>query len=294
MRRLSTDLTDFHTALESVFGPLDWWPIADGGIHRFHVPGDKPGSRNGWYLVFRGEISAACFGSWKTGVTTYWSSRKTGDPYAYDLIRQHIDKDRQQREVELLRKQAAAAASARELWNAADSADPQHPYLVAKGCPPTGLRQCDDWLLVPLYHDGEIVSMQRIGPDGYKLFLAGGKTKGAAAWLGKIVPGEQLYLCEGWATGSSIHAETGAAVACAMSAGNLLEVGQQLRNQCPDSTLIIAGDDDRQTKGNPGRTFAHIAAQKLGCGLIFPPWPVNAPLHLTDFNDLRQWQAACI
>jgi len=294
MRKLSTDLSDFHIALQSAFGSLDWLPIADGGIHRFHAPGDKPGSKNAWYLVFSGEISAGCFGSWRTGVTTYWSSRATGDPLEQALMRERIDKARQQREAELLQNQATVAASARELWSAADSADPQHPYLLAKGCPPTGLRQCDDWLLVPLYHEGEIVSMQRIGPEGRKLFLAGGRTKGAAALLGEITAGEPLYICEGWATGSTLHAATGAAVACAMSANNLLAAGQHLRNLYPGSILIIAGDDDRQTEGNPGRRYAHIAAQQLGCGLILPPWPVDAPLHLTDFNDLRQWQATCI
>ena len=294
MRRPSTDLHGFHTALQSVFGPLDWWPIADGGIHRFHAPGDKPGSRNGWYLVFSGDVSAGCFGSWKTGVTTYWSSRTTGDPLEQNLLRQRIDQARQQREAELLERQAEAAASARQLWDGANTADPQHPYLVAKCCPPTGLRQCDEWLLVPLFYAGEIVSMQRIGPNGDKRFLGGGRTKGAAALLGTITAGEPLYICEGWATGSTLHAETGAAVACAMSANNLLAAGQHLRNQYPDSILIIAGDDDRRTEGNPGRRFAYLAAQQLGCGLILPPWPMDAPLHLTDFNDLRQWQAACI
>jgi putative DNA primase/helicase len=294
MRKLSTDMSDFHSALQSVFGRLDWWPIADGGIQRFHAPGDKPGSKNGWYLVFSGDISVGFYGSWKTGVTGSWSSRATGDPLEQNLLRERIDQARQQEETERLQRQATVAASARQLWDAADSADPQHPYLLAKSCPPTGLRQCENWLLVPLSHAGGIVSMQRIGPSGKKLFLAGGRTKGAAAMLGTITDGEPLYICEGWATGSTIHAATGAAVACAMSANNLLEVGMHLHNQYPNSVLIVAGDDDRQTEGNTGRKFAQIAAQKLGCGLIFPTWPLDAPLHLTDFNDLRKWQGTCI
>ncbi|WP_339080620.1 toprim domain-containing protein [Pseudomonas sp. TMP9] len=287
-------MSDFHSALQSVFGRLDWWPIADGGIQRFHAPGDRPGSKNGWYLVFSGDISAGCFGSWKTGVTTYWSSRTTGVPLEHALMRERIDQARRKGETERLQRQASVAASARQLWDAAVSADPHHPYLLEKQCPPTGLRQCENWLLVPLFLGGEIVSMQRIGPNGKKLFLAGGRTTGAAAMLGTINAGEPLYICEGWATGSTIHAATGAAVACAMSANNLLEVGTHLRNQHPNSILIVAGDDDRQTEGNPGRRLAQIAAQKLGCGLVFPPWPVDAPLHLTDFNDLRQWQEAGI
>ncbi|SEJ43706.1 putative DNA primase/helicase, partial [Azotobacter beijerinckii] len=38
----------FRDELQSVFGPLDWMPDPDGQIHRFHVPGDRSGSRNGW------------------------------------------------------------------------------------------------------------------------------------------------------------------------------------------------------------------------------------------------------
>ena len=56
--------------------------------------------------------------------------------------------------------------------------------------------------------------------------------------------------------------------------------------------LIFAADDDRQTEGNPGKTYAMAAAAALRCGLILPPWPDNAPLHLTDFNDLHQWMEA--
>jgi putative DNA primase/helicase len=75
-----------------------------------------------------------------------------------------------------------------------------------------------------------------------------------------------------------------------MNAGNLLAVGQQLRRIHPNSPLVIAGDDDRQTKGNPGRPSAERAAKQLGCGVVFPPWSGAEPLSLSDFNDLKNWQ----
>ena len=110
--------------------------------------------------------------------------------------------------------------------------------------------------------------------------------------LGIIAAGQPLYLCEGWATGATLHAETGHPVACAMNAGNLLEAGRHLQRRHPEAVLIVAGDDDRQTEGNPGKTAAIVAAAGLGCGLILPPWPADAPPHLSDFNDLRQWREA--
>ncbi|ACO80202.1 DnaG-like primase protein [Azotobacter vinelandii CA] len=111
--------------------------------------------------------------------------------------------------------------------------------------------------------------------------------------IGRLEPGQPLYLCEGWATEATILKETGCPVACALNAGNLLAVGQELRRRHPAAVLVVAGDDDRQTevegKGNPGRIAANRASVALGCDVVFPSWPAGAPLHLTDYNDLRQW-----
>lgn len=280
----------FADELQSVFGRLDFVPVGDGQIHRFHVPGDRTGSRNGWYLLFLDGIASGCFGSWKEGSTHTWSSRKPADPLEAQLVAQRIEQARRQREAEQHQRQQAAADYAARLWRDARRADPAHPYLIAKGCRPYNLRQLGDALLVPLYHSGELVNLQRIGTDGGKRFLSGGRVKGCYSPLGVIAAGQPLYLCEGWATGATLHAETGHPVACAMNAGNLLETGRHLQRRHPDAVLIVAGDDDRQTDGNPGKSAAIAAASALGCGLILPPWPDDAPLHLTDLNDLRQWR----
>ncbi len=78
-----------------------------------------------------------------------------------------------------------------------------------------------------------------------------------------------------------------------MNAGNLKAVALALRADYPGIEIIIAGDD-RQTeaegKGNPGRTAAHDAAAACGGLVTLPEWPVDAPLTLTDFNDLAAWR----
>ena len=279
----------FRDALQMVFGPLDLLPIPDGDIHRFHVPGDKQGSLNGWYLLFLDGIASGSFGSWKAGTTNTWSSRKPVDRLETQLLSQRIEQAKRQREAEQHQRQQAAAENAKRLWRDARRADPAHPYLVAKGIRPHALRQAGDVLLVPLTRDGQLVNLQRIKPDGDKRFLFGGMVKGVCSALGIITNGKPLYLCEGLATGATIHEETGAAVAATMNAGNLLPAGLRLQRQHPDAVLIVGADDDRMTEGNPGRTAAIKAAAALGCGLVFPDWPVNAPLSLTDFTDLHQW-----
>lgn len=282
----------FREKLAATFGAMDWQPVADGSIHRFHIPGDKAGTHNGWYVLFVDSIVSGCFGSWKAGSSYTWSRHKPANPLESQLIAQRIAQAKRQRDAEQNERQQSAAEYANRLWRDASRAAPNHHYLIAKGCSPYNLRQYGEDLLVPLYHSGELVNLQRIAYDGQKRFLYGGQVKGSYSPLGKIVAGQPLYLCEGWATGATLHAETGHPVACAMNCGNLLEVGRHLQRRHPDAVLIFAADDDRQTKGNPGKTSAMAAAAALRCGLILPPWPANAPQHLTDFNDLRQWMEA--
>jgi len=289
---MTDPVIQFNDSLQATFGPLNWTPIPDGQIHRFHVPGDRAGSCNGWYVLHLGAIACGAFGSWKARGSSTWSSRKPADPMEAQLIRQRVEQARHQREAEQRQRQQAAAIEAQRLWSSSAPVDPHHPYLSAKGCRPHGLRQRDDVLLVPLYLGRVLVNLQRIAADGCKRFLSGGRVKGCYSPIGTLEPGQPLYVCEGWATGATIHEHNSAAVACAMNAGNLLEVGRQLQRHYPDSPLIIAGDDDRQTEGNPGRSAATQAAAALGCGLVLPPWSGTEPLSLSDFNDLRQWREA--
>lgn len=283
----------FREALQATFGPLDWLPIPDGDIHRFRVPEDKPGSQNGWYVLYLDGIASGAFGSWRTGSSHTWSIRKPADPLEAQLIARRIEKAREQRESEQMQRQQNAAEYAARLWREARRADHDHPYLIRKRAQPHSLRQSGDVLLVPMCADGHLVNIQRIETDGAKRFLFGGQVRGAYAALGCIDPGQPLYIVEGWATGATIHEQTGTAVACAMNAGNLKPVAQALRAKYGDSQqIIIAGDDDRQTEGNPGRTAATAAALAIGAEVAFPVWPTDAPLELSDFNDLLCWRAS--
>lgn len=190
-------------------------------------------------------------------------------------------------------KQKNAAFTAARLWKDGRPAVQDHAYLESKRVPPYHLRQLRGGvLLVPLLMDGRLANLQMIDGYGSKRFLIGGRVKGCYSPIGDISEGCTLYICEGWATGATIHADTGSPVACAMSAINLKPVALAFRKRYGDSiTLIIAGDDDRRTAGNPGRTAANHAANAAGALVVFPEWPDNAPEELADFNDLHQWQA---
>lgn len=286
-----TDVTTlFRDALQSVYGPLDWLPVPDGDIHRFRVFDDKPGSLNGWYVLYLDGIASGAFGSWKAGGTHTWSSREPADYREVEQVCQRVEQARQQREAEQQRRQQKTAKLANHWWRDARRADPDHLYLLAKGVGPHGLRQRGDELLVPLYADGQLVNLQRIAQDGSKRFLFGGRIKGCYSPLGQVAADRPLCICEGWATGATLHQDGGYTVAAAMNAGNLKPVALALRARHPGLELILAGDDDRHTEGNPGRTAANAAAVAAGGQVAFPDWPADAPTALSDFNDLANWK----
>ena len=133
-------------------------------------------------------------------------------------------------------------------------------------------------------HVLHIVCDLTIAVDGGKLFHPGGRVKGCYFGIGK--PSERVIVCEGFATGASIHEATGDAVAVAFNAGNLQAVAQALHAEYPELTIVIAADDDQMTDGNPGLTNAKAAALAVGGFVVAPQFAAGRPAKATDFNDL--------
>lgn len=206
--------------------------------------------------------------------------------------RQAVEAKQQQAQLELQKQYRDTARWASELWGMAKPADRNHPYLQAKNLGPYGLRQLNQGrLLIPVCWQGKLVNLQIVNAKGQKRFLRGGRVAGCYSPLGRYQEGQRLYICEGWATGATLHApHTGSPVACALSANNLKSVALEFRQRYgTQAELVIAGDDDRETSNNPGRTAAVHAAITAHTLVVFPEWPIRAPSSLSDFNDLYQW-----
>jgi putative DNA primase/helicase len=58
-------------------------------------------------------------------------------------------------------------------------------------------------------------------------------------------------VAEGFATAATVHEATGSAVAFAFNANNLKPIAKALREKFPNLEMVICGDDDHQSKGNP-------------------------------------------
>lgn len=265
--------------------------LADGTLHRFHVAGDKAGSKNGWYVLLNNGVTAGAFGSWKLEISESWSSKEYTSltPEERSRIAAQMERIRKQREAEQARMHAECRIKSKNLWANAHDVDINHPYLVAKGVKAVGIKQIKDLLVIPVRsYTGTLHGLQFIGPDGTKKFKTGTFPTGNFCRINGEM-NEPLLICEGYATGASLNEATGYSVAVAFNAGNLLPVANMLRRKFPKRRIIICADDDNWTKGNPGITKATEAAMESRAFLATPRFN-DIETKPTDFNDLHKME----
>ena len=108
------------------------------------------------------------------------------------------------------------------------------PYLVKKQVPAIGLRQWGELLVAPVRDgDGGLLSLEFLNPEGGKKFLKEGAVEGGHHWLGDPEGARTILVCEGYATGASLHRACGLPVAIAFSGGNLFPVARDLHRRYP-------------------------------------------------------------
>ncbi len=267
-----------------------------GRLVRYAGNPSHPRKRDTWYVAHEiGTHQVVTFGDWRlVPQSITWRSYDDDDISDHDRpkFQKIITSQKKQYSSELKRRQEEAATKAvKMLRDAADCTG--HPYLTAKHVDPVpGLKVSGDALLMPIQDiAGKIWGLQKIYPeklDGYdsnKLFLTGTKKQGCffpiegRGW-------NTILICEGLSTGITIHRATGHTVIVALDAGNLTPVSKAIRSKYPTSTIIICGDNDRYSDGNPGATAAQAAADAVGGRYVLPEFARDC--QGTDFNDLMQ------
>jgi phage/plasmid primase-like uncharacterized protein len=252
------------------FGPTD-------DVVRVDTTDDKRGKRSGWYSIHEeAGLLYGIVGNWKTGdqAKFYGRDERTIDA---DLLRtMRIKQEMREREAaEIKRKNAAEAA---DMIRFLRPCPDDHPYLVRKRVKANGALVMGSDLLLPIYDvEGNVVSTQTIAPDGEKTFRTGCTSKGM------YVMGDQtpcVVVCEGFATGASIHEATGMRVYVVFSAGNLpaLIEGISLIEAKNGAQIVIAADNDLS---GTGQREADKAAEKIGGAQVIMPTEVGA-----DWNDI--------
>ncbi len=285
-------MTDFHDAIRSA-GLIPPEHIVPGRLHRFPGRGKRSTNRAGWCLLFD-DRRGGVFGDWSTGHTETWQAQHRGAPTPVErsAFYRMVEAAKARAKAEQSARHEAASKRAQTIWNDAKPAPDDHPYLLRKHIARHGARFHRGCLVMPVVDfTGNLTSLQFIAADGGKRLLSGGRKRGCYIPVasGPERP-ERVIICEGWATGCTLaEDEPEALVLAAIDAGNLKSVALGARRRWPEATLIVAGDDDRLTPGNPGRTKAMEAARAARCLLALPQWPADAPDTLTDFNDLAEW-----
>lgn len=252
--------------------------IMDGRVHR--VPtASHPKRQNGWYRYspFGGRCQAfdmdAFPHDWKPDGTD-----------ATSVSEEEIQRWKDMAAIEradMERMRDRAAKKARSIIEQCELMP--HPYLERKGFPHArGLvLPTTNELVVPMRDASNyrnVLSIQRIDVDGGKRFLPGGQAKGAVYIMGT---GDDVVLCEGYATALSIQAALKALyrqarVAVCFSAGNIANVAKALQGR-----KVVVADNDRSQTGAK-------AAEATGLPWMMPP---EAGTDANDFHMSNGLQA---
>ncbi len=251
--------------------------IADDNLHRFHIDGHKRSSSNGAYVLHADGCPAGWFMDYKTGVSQAWRfNGGTGSGFSRQM-QVEIEKAKRQREAEIRQKHGATAKKAVYIWNKSTPITQQshHAYLVKKNIQSHGVRLYGNALVIPLRDENKrIVNLQFIDPNGNKRFLLDGRKKGCFHPIGQ--PTARILICEGFATGASLHEHIGDCVIIALDAGNLQSVAKAIRKMFPANEIVVAGDND---ESGVGQDKARKAALAIGCKASIPP------IAGMDWND---------
>jgi len=270
---------------------------ADGKLRRYHVADDAAKKRTGAYALY-------CDG-WPNGWAMDW--RRGGEKSRWKMDKGDLpafsdeEKKRYAAEMEARRKseadhlrelQGGAAKRAQSMWKAATPIDAEtlarHGYLKKKRISEAiGAKLLGNDILIPMYTScGQLVNVQRISSDGHKIFLTYGLAKGCYSMLAEedAAFGKYVFVCEGWATGVTIHEATGCSVAVAFSAGNLHKVVETMIERYPGK-LVLASDTD-SSRGNTGINISVDINDEFDIPLAIPPFEDTE--QGTDWNDYAE------
>jgi phage/plasmid primase-like uncharacterized protein len=248
--------------------------ILDGKLRRF---GRK---KTSWYVAYGDGIPAGAFGDWKEAIEINFRAEIERDLTLAEnmAVSRRLAEAKAQRKAEEAKKHEVASNTVQSIWDQAGLASAEHEYIARKGIQAHGVRITGDGrLMVPLYHKGELASIQYIDRDGEKRYHAGGKTGGCFWSIGE--PTETIYIAEGFATAATIYETTGRMTYISFSASNLVPVVETVRKIHPKTTIIVVADND--TSG-VGKAYAEQAVAKFGGSVVMPPVPGM------DANDYHQ------
>ncbi|HBT4721714.1 TPA: hypothetical protein MB317_003732 [Klebsiella quasipneumoniae subsp. similipneumoniae] len=275
--------------------------IMDGKIQRVPTREDTDGKTSG---VYRGYLDGHPAGwyedhrsadgqvNWTSTGNRTWDPARQIQERAMSAQR-HWDRTRET-QVGYDRMAARLSEQYRRMPEATDA----HPYLQRKGVPAMPGLRLDryDNLVIPLQNtDNHLRILQYIKPDGSKLLKKDAEKSGNFFVVGgELRNGQPFMYAEGYATAATLHLASALPVVMTVDAGNMVTVAGKLKEKYPDSTHIIAGDDDMTREKNKGQIKAQQTAELTGGPLIMPQFTDDErrrahekSASFSDFNDIH-------
>lgn len=177
----------------------------------------------------------------------FWRAEGVNDdPTFKQKVKQSQEKFQEER------KKAASDAAKKAKWILGQCRHDPSFYLKNKGFPDmrgnVWIKDGADFLVIPMYLNGEIVGCQLISSDGGKRFIKGQITKGAFFQMGV---GDVLFYVEGYASGLSLqrilrNLKISNRIIICFSASNMLYLAKK------NNGFVIADNDESGT----GEKFA--------------------------------------
>lgn len=249
--------------------------VADGEIHRFaHT--NKKHDKPCWAILFA-DGNAGVWGDWRNSGSNFWHYEGRELSKLTLKERETIDAQRRAANERIERERAAFAQSNLEKWDAIQDVGGLSPYLQKKRVGNHGLKidAAGNTYCPARDITGKLWNFQNISHSP-KLFQ-----HGRMSGCFHLIEGnrEQIVLAGGYATGATIHEETGLCVVVCFGDSNVLTVAKALKD-AKWKGLLIAADNDSDGS-NSGNKIAQRACDELGLPAVLPDTP-------GDFND-----AAC-
>lgn len=267
---------------------------------RYAVQGDKGSETSGVYCLHTDGYPAGYARNFRTDEYCEWSfdlselkgfasGRKLYEQAQSEDFKAYAKQVRHDRELREQQESAAALQEVKQAWaTAPDLVGCTHEYLVKKFVGNYGLKVFKNQLMIPLKNfNGELTSIQFIQPDGTKRFFPGADAGGSffAINLKRAEVDEHavILVCEGYATGATLHELTGCPVICAMNCGNLVKITPEILSKFKGRKIFAMCDNDVKTKGNPGVTAGQKAVMLGMDGFFAPEFKVGD--KGSDWND---------
>ena len=209
---------------------------------------EKPRSGNGAYFWDgqRGWVM-----DWSGEARVIWFEDPNAVPWTDEQKREWMDK---RKKINATRDTGYENASKKAYTTISAAKPAKHDYLHLKGFPDLEGLVLEDSLLVPMRNvvSNNLQGYQRIYWDAEtrkweKKMLLGMQARNAVLWMGDR-KAEEVWLCEGYATGLSIlhalrSAGLKASVVVCFSASNMVAVADQIKGQ----RFVFADNDESKT-----------------------------------------------